>query len=71
MTSSSNYVAELARISAAAKAAAAAAQHADAAAAELHAAVAEAREAGITWAAIAAVLDITRQAAWKRFGKNH
>lgn len=54
----------LARVAAAGKSAA----DADA---ELHAAVAAAREAGITWAAIAAVLDITRQAAWKRFGKNH
>lgn len=37
---------------------------------ELHAAVRAAREVGVTWAAIGAVLDITRQAAYKRFGKN-
>lgn len=37
---------------------------------QLHDAVTAARTAGVTWAAIGAVLGITRQAAFKRFGKN-
>jgi hypothetical protein len=37
---------------------------------QLHAAVADARAAGITWAAIGAVLGVTRQSAFKRFSKN-
>jgi hypothetical protein len=37
---------------------------------QLHDAVTAAREAGVTWAAIGAVLGTTRQAAFKRFSKN-
>ena len=37
---------------------------------ELREAVAAARRADVTWAAIGAVLGITRQSAFKRFGKN-
>jgi hypothetical protein len=37
--------------------------------AELDAAVEAAREAGYSWAVIGAALDITRQAAYQRFGQ--
>lgn len=37
--------------------------------AELHAAVAAAREAGDSWTVIGAALDVTKQAAYQRFGK--
>jgi hypothetical protein len=63
-------VVELARVSAAAKAAALATEQADEANAKLHSAVESARAAGATWAAIGEVLGITRQAAFKRFSKN-
>ncbi|MFT4189797.1 MAG: hypothetical protein QM621_14630 [Aeromicrobium sp.] len=38
--------------------------------AELRAAVAAAREAGDSWTVIGAALDITRQAAFQRFGRD-
>ena len=41
----------------------------DDAEAELRAAVAAAREAGDSWTVIGAALDITRQAAFQRFGR--
>ena len=46
----------------------AARQAAESAEAELRAAVAEAREAGYSWSMVAAALDVSRQAAWERFG---
>ncbi|QIX27193.1 hypothetical protein ncot_11730 [Nocardioides sp. JQ2195] len=42
----------------------------DAAQTELRDAVAAAREAGDSWTVIGAALDITRQAAFQRFGKS-
>jgi hypothetical protein len=60
----------LARIVEAAHAVTEAAHAATDADQQLHDAVTDAREAGITWAAIGAVLGTTRQSAFKRFSKN-